>query len=71
VPDGRPWGSRFPRITIRDQVAAEVQDELAKLIRGADGPHYVRSPYGHDAFLIETDQVGTLVSRTLKYVSVS
>ena len=23
APDGRPWGSRFPRITIRDQVAAE------------------------------------------------
>ena len=25
APDGRPWGSRFPRITIRDQVAAEDQ----------------------------------------------
>ncbi len=24
APDGRPWGARFPRITIRDQVAAEV-----------------------------------------------
>lgn len=24
APDGRPWGSRFPRITVRDQVAAEV-----------------------------------------------
>ncbi|MDI2126586.1 homoserine O-acetyltransferase MetX [Yinghuangia seranimata] len=23
APDGRPWGSRFPRLTIRDQVAAE------------------------------------------------
>ncbi len=23
-PDGRPWGSRFPRITTRDQVAAEM-----------------------------------------------
>ncbi len=23
-PDGRPWGSRFPRLTVRDQVAAEV-----------------------------------------------
>lgn len=22
-PDGRPWGSRFPRLTVRDQVAAE------------------------------------------------
>jgi len=24
-PDGAPWGGRFPRITIRDQVAAELQ----------------------------------------------
>lgn len=40
-----------------------LQDELAKLIPGADGPHYVRSPYGHDAFLIETDQVAELVAR--------
>jgi homoserine O-acetyltransferase/O-succinyltransferase len=24
APDGTPWGSRFPRLTIRDQVAAEV-----------------------------------------------
>ncbi len=24
APDGKPWGSRFPRITVRDQVAAEV-----------------------------------------------
>lgn len=24
APDGRPWGSRFPYLTIRDQVAAEV-----------------------------------------------
>ena len=23
-PDGKPWGSRFPRLTVRDQVAAEV-----------------------------------------------
>ena len=30
APDGRPWGSRFPRVTIRDQVAAEaaVADRL-------------------------------------------
>ena len=25
APDGRPWGSRFPRITVRDQVAAEAE----------------------------------------------
>lgn len=30
APDGRPWGSRFPFVTIRDQVAAEaaLADEL-------------------------------------------
>lgn len=28
APDGRPWGARFPRITTRDQVAAEI--ELAR-----------------------------------------
>ncbi|WAL66812.1 homoserine O-acetyltransferase [Amycolatopsis cynarae] len=29
-PDGRPWGSRFPRLTVRDQVLAEqtLADEL-------------------------------------------
>jgi homoserine O-acetyltransferase len=42
-----------------------LQEELAQLIPGADGPHLVRSPYGHDAFLIETDQVADLVKRTL------
>ncbi|HEY0188223.1 MAG TPA: homoserine O-acetyltransferase [Cellulomonas sp.] len=24
APDGRPWGSRFPQLTVRDQVAAEI-----------------------------------------------
>jgi homoserine O-acetyltransferase/O-succinyltransferase len=42
-----------------------LQEELATLIPGADGPHLVRSPYGHDAFLIETDQVADLVKRAL------
>ena len=30
APDGRPWGSRFPMLTVRDQVAAEVR--LADLL---------------------------------------
>jgi homoserine O-acetyltransferase/O-succinyltransferase len=30
APDGRPWGSRFPLLTMRDQVAAEVR--LADLL---------------------------------------
>jgi homoserine O-acetyltransferase len=42
-----------------------LQEELAARIPHADGPHLVRSPYGHDAFLIETDQVADLVKRTL------
>ena len=25
APDGRPWGSRFPQVTVRDQVAAEAR----------------------------------------------
>lgn len=25
APDGRPWGSRFPLLTVRDQVAAEIR----------------------------------------------
>ncbi len=25
APDGRPWGSRFPQLTVRDQVAAEAR----------------------------------------------
>ncbi|WP_240675591.1 homoserine O-acetyltransferase MetX [Cellulomonas endophytica] len=30
APDGRPWGGRFPRLTVRDQVAAELR--LADLV---------------------------------------
>lgn len=30
APDGRPWGSRFPLLTVRDQVAAEIR--LADLL---------------------------------------
>ncbi|WP_286013774.1 MULTISPECIES: homoserine O-acetyltransferase MetX [Nocardia] len=44
APDGRPWGSRFPEISIRDQVAAEVAlfdllgiDRLAAVVGGSMG----------------------------------
>ncbi|MGW6745937.1 homoserine O-acetyltransferase MetX [Streptomyces sp. NPDC055025] len=37
------------------------QEELAAGIPGADRPRVIESPYGHDGFLIETDQVGALV----------
>jgi homoserine O-acetyltransferase/O-succinyltransferase len=44
APDGRPWASRFPRVTIRDQVTAEVAltdhlgiDAWAAVIGGSMG----------------------------------
>ena len=44
APDGRPWGSRFPRITIADQVRAEVAlmdalgvTEIASALGGSMG----------------------------------
>jgi homoserine O-acetyltransferase len=41
------------------------QAELAAGVPGADDLRVVKSPYGHDAFLIESDQVGTLVRELL------
>ncbi len=41
------------------------QAELAAGIPGADDLRVITSPYGHDAFLIETEQVGALVSELL------
>jgi homoserine O-acetyltransferase len=44
APDGKPWGSRFPRITVQDQVAADVAalaalgiTEVAAVIGGSMG----------------------------------
>lgn len=44
APDGRPWGSRWPRITVRDQVHAEYRlaamlgvDRFASVIGGSMG----------------------------------
>ncbi|MFB7781807.1 homoserine O-acetyltransferase [Streptomyces vinaceus] len=41
------------------------QEELAAGIPSADGVRVVRSPYGHDGFLLETEQVGGLVRELL------
>lgn len=41
------------------------QAELAALIPAADGLRLIESPYGHDGFLIETEQVGTLLRELL------
>ncbi|SES41982.1 homoserine O-acetyltransferase MetX [Lentzea albida] len=38
------------------------QEELAAGIPGADRLRVIESPYGHDAFLIESEQVGALVT---------
>jgi len=40
-------------------------EELAAGLPGADGVRYVRSDYGHDGFLVESDQVGGLVAEFL------
>ncbi|MGV9249966.1 homoserine O-acetyltransferase MetX [Streptomyces sp. NPDC003697] len=42
------------------------QAELAALVPGADRLRVVESPYGHDGFLIETEQVGALVREVLE-----
>lgn len=41
------------------------QAELAAGISGSDRLRIIESPYGHDEFLIETDQVGALVRELL------
>ncbi|MEV7792006.1 homoserine O-acetyltransferase [Streptomyces sp. NPDC087512] len=42
------------------------QAELAALIPGSDRLRVIGSPYGHDGFLIETEQVGALVRELLE-----
>ncbi|WP_327233062.1 homoserine O-acetyltransferase [Streptomyces sp. NBC_01317] len=41
------------------------QAELAAALPGADRPRVIESPYGHDGFLIEAEQVGALVRELL------
>ncbi|GGN35003.1 homoserine O-acetyltransferase [Streptomyces fuscichromogenes] len=63
------------RVTARTLVAGVDSDrlyppvqqaELAALIPSADRLRVIESPYGHDGFLIETEQVGTLVRELLR-----
>ena len=42
------------------------QAELADAIPGADRLRVIDSPYGHDGFLIETEQVAALVRELLR-----
>lgn len=48
APDGSPWGSRFPWVTVRDQVAAEIEltnqlgiSSWAHIVGGSMGGHRV------------------------------
>lgn len=45
-----------------------LQAELVDLTPGADILHLLRSPYGHDGFLVEDEQVGAFVSHALERV---
>jgi homoserine O-acetyltransferase len=42
-----------------------LQQEIALLTPTSDGLRTVRSPYGHDGFLVETEAVGDLLRETL------
>ena len=45
-----------------------LQAELAELTPGADDLHVLRSPYGHDGFLVEDDQVGSFIRHALSRI---
>ena len=45
-----------------------LQQELVDLAPGADDLHVLRSPYGHDGFLVEDEQVGGFVAHALARV---
>jgi homoserine O-acetyltransferase/O-succinyltransferase len=47
------------------------QQLIADHVPTADGLHVIRSDYGHDGFLLEAEQVGDLVRRTLTSARVS
>jgi len=46
----------------------EQSEQLAAALPGADGVHLVQSEFGHDGFLIESDQVGAMVAGILRRV---
>jgi homoserine O-acetyltransferase len=48
-----------------------LQEELVAATPTAHPLHVVRSPYGHDGFLVEKDQVGEIVREALSSVSVT
>lgn len=42
-----------------------LQEEMVSLTPGADRLHILRSPYGHDGFLVEKEQVGEFVDHAI------
>jgi len=48
-----------------------LQEELVEATPSAHPLHVVRSPYGHDGFLVEKDQVGEIVRKALSAVPVT
>ena len=84
APDGRPWGSRFPRITVRDQVEVERRlldtlgvGDLVAILGGSMGgmralewlatyPHRVRSALVLATSAYATaDQIGTQTTQIM------
>lgn len=45
-----------------------LQQQIVDNAPGSDGLHLIRSPHGHDGFLVEGDQVGNLVRHALTLV---
>jgi homoserine acetyltransferase len=56
--------SEVPRWSPKSPVGAGVP-ELIDAHPEAGPLHLIKSPYGHDGFLIELDQVGPLIADTL------
>ena len=48
-----------------------LQQQIVDTAPGADGLHLIRSPYGHDGFLVEEEQVGELVRYALSRATVT
>lgn len=46
-----------------------LQQEIVDLTPGADRLHVLRSPYGHDGFLVEREQVGNFVAHALRRIN--
>jgi homoserine O-acetyltransferase len=46
-----------------------LQQQLVELTPGAAELHVLRSPFGHDGFLVETEQVGAFVRHALALAS--